>query len=94
MTQRATILGAAVSLARRTGIDNLTRHKIAHAAETSAGSINYHFETMDGLRNVVMAYAVENQILEIIAQGIVAKHPVALHAPEALRKKAARNLTG
>lgn len=93
MTQRATILGAAVSLARKTGYTRLTRYKVAHAAETSAGSVNYHFETMDGLRSAVMQYAVENQVLEIVAQGIVARHPVALQSPEALRKKAARSLS-
>lgn len=92
MNQRATILGAAVTLARKKGIYNLTRIDVSSEAETSAGSINYHFETMDGLRDAVMEYAVKNEVLEIVAQGIVGKHPIALGASDSLHRRAAKNL--
>lgn len=92
MTQQSTILGAAVKLARKGGFNNMTKEVIAHEAGTATGSINYHFKTMVGLRSAVMVYAVEHEVLEVVAQGLVAKHPVALKAPEALKKQAARTL--
>ncbi len=90
--QRVCILGAAVHLARRVGLYSIKRDDVAAEAEVSAGSINYHFQTMAGLRDAVMEYAVKNEVLEIVAHGIMGKHPRALGAPESLQRKAARDL--
>jgi hypothetical protein len=46
---KATILGAAVSVARKNGLHRLTRLDVATAAECGTGTVSYHFGDMDGL---------------------------------------------
>lgn len=71
---KATILGAAVTLARKNGLHRITRLDVATAAECGTGTVSYHFGDMDGLTNAVVEYAVEHEVLEIIAQARVDKH--------------------
>jgi AcrR family transcriptional regulator len=71
---KATILGAAVSVARKNGLHRLTRLDVATAAECGTGTVSYHFGDMDGLANAVVEYAVQHEVLEIIAQARVDKH--------------------
>lgn len=71
---KATILGAAVGIARQAGLHNLTRLEVAHVAGCGTGTVSYHFGGMDGLANAVVEYAVEHEVLEIIAQARVEKH--------------------
>jgi len=82
------ILKAAVTLAVRGGLNKLTRHAIAKAAKVSYGSVFNHLGDMPETRTAVIEYAVAHEILPIIVDGIVARHPAALGAPLALRQKA------
>jgi AcrR family transcriptional regulator len=72
---KATILGAAVTLARKHGLHRLTRLEIAHSAECGTGTVSYHFGDMDGMTNAVVEYAVQHEVLEILAQARADKHP-------------------
>jgi AcrR family transcriptional regulator len=72
---KATILGAAVTLARKNGLHRLTRLDVACAAECGTGTVSYHFGDMDGLTNAVVEYAVQHEVLEILAQARIDKHP-------------------
>lgn len=65
---KATILGAAVTLARKNGLHRLTRLDIATAAECGTGSVSYHFGDMVGVVAAVVEYAVQHEIVEILAQ--------------------------
>jgi AcrR family transcriptional regulator len=71
---KAMILGAAVTLARKVGYRKLTREDVAREAETAAGSVNYYFGSTEGLRTAVVEYAIEHEIVTIVAEAIVAKH--------------------
>jgi len=91
---KETILGAAVNLARESSYRDISRRDVALAAECASGTVNYHFESMDLLRTAVVEYAVQHEIVEIVADALANKHPTAIAAPEALRRRAARQLSG
>lgn len=86
------ILEAAVSLASERGYRKLTREAVAEKAGVATGSINNAYGTMDGLRDAVMAAAVERALSDIVGQGLADRHPVALGAPQALKDSALRSL--
>lgn len=102
MTDRdTTILDAAARLARERGYRNITRAMLADATGYSAGSISNFGRTsicnttqpagtdnMSRIRDALMARAVEDGDLDVIAQGLADRHPVALAAPVALRTTA------
>lgn len=86
------ILEAAVSLAGEVGYLKITREAVADRAEVATGSVNNAYGTMDGLRDAVMAAAVERGLAAIVAQGLAASHPAARSAPQALKDSALRSL--
>lgn len=86
------ILRAAVKLARSRGFRHFLRRDVALEAETATGTVSYHYRDMDGLRCAVMQYAIEHEVLEVVAQGLAERHVLALKAPEVLKRKAARRL--
>ena len=86
------VLDAALQLASDKGYRNFTRSEVASAAGVSAGIVNWAFETMDKLRDRVMAAAVERGLAQIVAQGLADKHPTAMGAPQALKDSALASL--
>lgn len=86
---KATILGAAVTISRKYGIHRLTRLEVACAAECSTGLVSHHFGDMDGLRNAVVEYAIQHEVLEIIAQARAEKHPALGRMSAALKERVA-----
>jgi len=86
------ILNAALKLAESEGFTNITRDGIAAAARVACGLVNYHYKTMDDLRDAMMRQAVSKSLLTVLAQGIVYGHPVALNAPGELKKQAMESL--
>lgn len=86
------ILEAAAELAAERGYTTMTRADIAQRAGVADGSVNNAFGTMDGLRDAVMQRAVDTSDAEIVAQGLAARHPVALGAPQALKDQASATL--
>lgn len=87
-----TILEVAYTMAQRDGFGTLTRDGVAAEAGVAMGSINHHWVVMSALRDAVMQRAVEEENLEIIAQGIALGDNVAKTAPLALRKRALTTL--
>lgn len=90
--RRAELLDVALKLAKRKGYLNLTRDGLAAAAKCSQGLVTKRFGAMDNLRREVMRAAVARGVLEVIAQGIAARDPVALRAPAELKAQAAGTL--
>lgn len=86
---KSDILKAAVRLAKSKGFRNFSREDVAEAAKTATGTVSYHYRGMAGLRKAVMQYAIDNEVLEIIAQGLAERHAMALKAREELRLRAA-----
>ena len=82
------VLEAAVDVARKHGFGRITRRHVSDLAGVSEGSVNGAFGTMDALRNAVMRTCVEREHLDVIAQGITERHPLAMSAPEAVRVRA------
>lgn len=86
------VLDAAVKLAASRGYRNITRQQVADEAQVAVGSVNNAYGTMDGLRDAVMAAAVERSLPEIVAQGLIDRHPAALNASAELRGAALASL--
>lgn len=83
------ILSVAVVLSRSIGYDKITGHAVAKASYLkSHASINYIFGTIAFLKACVMDWAVRNEDLEILLQGLVYKDTIALAANAKLRKRA------
>jgi AcrR family transcriptional regulator len=71
--RRATILIAAIRLARRPGqYVKLTRAKIAKEAQCTEGLVSHYLGEMDNIRSVIMREAIKHEYLDLIAQGIAA----------------------
>lgn len=85
---RDNILEVAFTMAQRDGFGTLTRDGVAAEAGVAMGSINHHWKVMSALRDAVMQRAVEEENLEIIAQGIALGDKIANSAPREIRVKA------
>lgn len=89
---KAIIIKTACQMAVRVGFDKLTRQAIAEKLDIFPSSISFHCGTMGDLRIAVLEYAIENEYLAVLGQGLTARHPVAMKAPAKLRARAARLL--
>ena len=86
------ILEAAVALATDLGLHNVTRDGVAERARVSTALVNRYWGTIAALLDQVVATAVERELLPILAQAILDKHPLALSAPRRLQERAARHI--
>ena len=82
------LVQAGLPLAEIHGFDKVTREMVALATNTSPGLLS-HYWTAPDYQTALMAHAVETEALPVIAQGLALGHPLALAAPEALRRAAA-----
>jgi len=88
------ILQAAVEVATASNYRTMSRDDVAARAVVEGPLVTYYFKNMDELKRQVMQRAIENQILVIIAHGVVNKDPIALGASKALRNRALRIFMG
>lgn len=86
--RRAQILDEALRCAEACGYANITRQMVADRLKLAPGLVSHYFGTMEDLRRTVMRHAIQRELLRIVAQGVVAKHPVAMRAPKELRTRA------
>lgn len=93
-TQKPTILGAAVNLARVTPYHQLSRRDIATAAECSSALVSFHFGTMQDLYDAVVDYAIQHSILRIVGDAVVQRHAAALALRADIKQAAISELTG
>lgn len=89
----AHVFKCAVKLMERHGYTRVSRSAIAESAECSPALVNVYFGTMGKLRAEVLRHAVRESNLTLLAQGIVARHRVALAAPAALKARAIQSLS-
>lgn len=90
--RKAQILAAACDLAIDIGYANVRRDNIAKAAGVAMGTVNKYFSTMTQLRGDLMRYAVKNELLPIIAQGLACRDKHALKAPRDLQNRAVEQM--
>lgn len=82
------LLRAAVQLARTDGYQRITREAIAEHAGVSPGLVSVRLGTMPAMRRSVMRAAIADEVLEVIGQGLAARDPHALKAPDDLKRRA------
>lgn len=90
--KREVFLNKIYKMAIEQGFDSITRDTVAEYCNCAIGTVNYHFHTMEKLRDAVMRKAVTNKNLEIMSCGIAQRNKVALAAPVELKKQAAELL--
>jgi AcrR family transcriptional regulator len=69
------ILLAAIKLSKRVGYHSITRDSVAEIADVSSPLISVYFPTVASLKAAVIRAAIDNEIVEIIAQGLSLNHP-------------------
>jgi AcrR family transcriptional regulator len=84
------VLQAAIACAREDGYQWITRKTVAQRAGVSLGSVSNAYVTMRDLKRAVLQYAVDNSLVDIVAQGLADRHPIAGAAPPELKSEAAR----
>lgn len=92
--RKTQILNVAIELSRDIGYQHITRSKVADAARISEGLVTRYFSTMNQLKREVMRTAIKREILEIIAQGLIAQDKYAKKADQQLKEKALQSLAG
>lgn len=83
----AAVFDAALTEARVVGYDRITREAIAWRAGVSTGTVS-NVGTMADIKSEVVEMAVAGGHLDVVAQALANRHPVALAAPEDLRARA------
>jgi len=84
------ILQTAISLSYLKGYMNVTFDDIANELGVTKKLVYNYYKGVDDLRNDMMQFAIENSYYDLIAQGIVNKHPIALSADPELKTEALR----
>lgn len=87
-TEKDRILSAAMQLANLAGFAGVTRDGVANKANCACGSVTYYFGNVKKLRAAMVERAIETENLAVLGQAVAAEHPLAMAAPEALRRRA------
>lgn len=92
-TSRNAMLAAAIDLSVEEGFANFTRNSVADRAGYAASLVSHTFGSVDALREAVIAQAIEEKNLTIIAQALAAGHPAVQGLSPELKQQAATALT-
>ena len=90
--RRNNILHTAIKLSKSHGYILLTREMIAKEAGISVALVTRYFGTMSKLKAEVMTYAIDNEILSIISQGLANRDEQVISASVDIKTKAANYL--
>jgi AcrR family transcriptional regulator len=91
--RKALLLEAALLTAQAKGYRRMTRDDISQRAGTSPSLVSLYLGAMPALRQSVMREAVKREIVAIVAEGLAERDPRAMKASDALKRKAAAELT-
>lgn len=91
--RKASILDAAVTVARRHGYSNFRMHHVSTEAGCSNALVVIYWKTMEQIRRDVMRVAIRERHLDIIATGIALKDPRCRKLPAELHQAAIDSLT-
>jgi AcrR family transcriptional regulator len=92
LLRKNNILAAALDVSIKDGYNKVTGTSVAEAAGVSVGLVFKYFGTMKQLRNAIMKAAIQQEILEIIAQGLVTGDRKAKKVSAELKKRALSSL--
>lgn len=90
--RKASILSAAVAVARQHGYNEFRLTHVATAAECSTALVMTYYKTMNDMRRAVMGEAIKREHLDIIATGIALRDPRCRKLAPELHKKAVNSL--
>ena len=90
--RREELLDAAIPLAERYGYESVSRAMVGEECGVSETLVSYYWRPVAAWHDAIMARAIETGNLTVVGQGLAARHPLALDAPEPLRIEAARAL--
>jgi AcrR family transcriptional regulator len=90
--RRDDIISAAVRLSKDIGYHKVSRSDIALALNCADSLVSHYLGTVPNMRRQIMRAAIANEVLEVIAQGVVLRDKHAMRAPEELRNAALRTL--
>jgi AcrR family transcriptional regulator len=83
-----------VELCRHNRYYELSKKQIARALDISPGLIYHYFESIDDLKKEILTHAVENEIVEIVTDGLAQRDPIAQKASKELKEKCSTFITG
>lgn len=87
--RRVQILNAALEAAReRQGYKHVERRDIAERIGVSLSLVSYYLGDVDTMRAAILAHAVATGAADVLLYGLVDRHPVAMGAPERLKREA------
>ena len=86
----AHVLNVAVDMAQFCGYQNVRQFKLAERSGTSKQVVSTLIPEGATLPDEIMRAAVAAGAVDVVAQGLAANDPIALDAPEALRRRAVR----
>jgi AcrR family transcriptional regulator len=85
------ILDAALEAARQRGDYRLVRRiDVAEVADVSPALVSYYLGSAEEMQDVIVQYAIHVGDARVLVPALLADHPSARKAPEALKQKAAR----
>lgn len=90
----AKIMKAAMELAEKHGYHAISMRQVADRAKCSRSLVDYHFGSSKAMIDAIVDHAATWHNLPVLAQALIARHPIALKAPEALRKAALKHAMG
>lgn len=90
---KTTILAQAVALAREHGLHQFSRIDVATAAGVGESTVSYHFGTMRELRIAICKYAVQKEILCILADARSSREPAGVPMSPELKERVAAFIT-
>ena len=90
LSTRDKILQFAAKEVKKIGLAALTRDALAEAMGVGAGTINYHFTDMTGLRSALMDHAIKTENAHLLSEGLRLGLIRARRAPDALKEQAVK----
>lgn len=80
MSKKIDILNCAYEIAEQYGLIYVTRDSVAERAAVGQGTVNYHWDTIDHLRNAVVEKAIKLGNIKVVSEGIVLRNKAALQS--------------
>lgn len=73
---KSKILAAAIALAETLGYRGVLKRHIAARLKCGMGTVNYHWGTMDGLRDAIVREAIATGNRQIVTQAVALRDPL------------------
>lgn len=84
------LIQAGIEIAIEKDYKKMSRNEIARRAGYTAGLIHHYFTDMDHFLREIMQRAIDKEIPQIVARGILDGHPTAITAGASLRRKCSK----